>query len=80
MQELYAEAKKWQDDISALTMLSLRGGKRRTQSSPAQLQPLADSDDRDPSSETVEMRKLLELCTHPILEKVRFLSLIVFFG
>jgi hypothetical protein len=73
VKELYDVANEWQQEISALTMLSLRGGKRRnlTLQSPGKDE---ESDAKDPSS-VIEMKKVAELCHHPILEKVKNICL-----
>jgi hypothetical protein len=74
VKELYEVANEWQQEISSLTMLSLRGGKRRnpTLQSPGKDE---ESDAKDPSS-VIEMKKVAELCHHPILEKVKNLCLL----
>ena len=63
VRELYENASSWQDEISAVTQISLRGGKRR--GSPSK----GDTEAND--SEELDMQKLNELCERPILKKVR---------
>ncbi|GAX16611.1 hypothetical protein FisN_7Lh346 [Fistulifera solaris] len=62
VKELHDEALKWQEEISSLTMLSLRGGKRR---SPGSLEDTK-------ASCIIDMSKVEELCKHSILHKVSF--------
>jgi len=63
VRELHQLASYWQDEISSLTQLSLRGGKRRDV--PSKEETGADD------SERVDLAKLTDLCTHPVLDKVR---------
>jgi hypothetical protein len=67
VKELYEAAKRWQDDISKLTMLSLRGLKRRTPGSPN----IGEIDLNDPLLNTVDMRKVVELTNDEVLSQVR---------
>jgi hypothetical protein len=73
VRELHEAAKAWQDEISTLTMLSLRGGKRRNQSAASPLKSPARNDDEDISSSSsrIDVDKVLQLYHHPILSKVR---------
>ena len=64
--ELYDAAKKWQEEITMNTMISIRGGKRRSPGSPAK----SPQPDRDQSSK-VEMDHVQRLAKNPILAKVR---------
>lgn len=70
VKELYVAANKWQQDISRLTMLSLRGVKRRTQksSSPAKA-GVENPDDADAASK-IGVDEVVELSNSPILLKV----------
>lgn len=70
VKELYDAAKSWQEEISRLTMLSLRGGKRRSNASPSQPKlSLTESQD-DESSCMIDVTKVIELSEHPILDKI----------
>ena len=60
--ELYAAARKWQEDITSFTMLTMRGGKRRER-----------TEDPDGST-TVDLDMVTELCNNPIISKVRSLK------
>ena len=60
--ELYESAKAWQSEISKVTMLSNRGGKRRDGS-------LTDSEAG--TQATVDVQKVHRLAKDPILAKVR---------
>jgi hypothetical protein len=53
--ELYDAAKKWQEEITMSTMISNRGGKRRSHD----------------NSSVVEMEQVQKLAKNPILAKVR---------
>lgn len=66
VRELYEAADQWQKDISSLTMLSLRGVKRRAPSSPEK----GEGDDSEPSS-SIDLDKVSKLTNDPILLKVR---------
>ena len=59
VKELYAAAQKWQKDISSLTTLTMRGGKRR------------ESTDEPDSTTTIDLDMVTELCNNPVLSKVR---------
>jgi hypothetical protein len=72
VKELYEAAKRWQDDISKLTMLSLRGVKRRTPGSPQS----GEIDLNDPLLNTVDMRKVVELTNDEVLSQVRMFKCI----
>jgi hypothetical protein len=66
VKDLYEASNKWQQEMSALTKLSLRGGKRRI---PVSQSPTkADEDFIEPPM--IELKKVEELCEHPILRKV----------
>jgi hypothetical protein len=71
--ELYESAKAWQQEISKVTMLSNRGGKRRGEGA------IADSDGG--AQATVDVEKVHRLAKDPILAKVRTpaVSLIIIF-
>eukprot|EP00977_Amphora_coffeiformis_P005111 scaffold1071_cov166-Amphora_coffeaeformis.AAC.19 len=62
VRELHHSASSWQEEISSFTQLSLRGGKRRDVPTKGE----ADADE----SERVDLEKLTDLCTHPVLDKV----------
>lgn len=66
VKELYEQALKWQDDISNLTMLSLRGVKRRVQS-PVRTPDKAEADEVVP---TLDLKKVEELSNRPVLSLV----------
>lgn len=63
VRDLYQTASKWQEEISKLTQLSLRGVKRRE--SPAK----GGRDDTD-DTERVCLEKLTDMCRHEVLDKV----------
>jgi hypothetical protein len=58
-------------------MLSLRGGKRRNQSATSPVKSSAKNDDEDISSASskIDVEKVIQLYHHPILSKVRSLTL-----
>ena len=66
VRELHESASSWQEEISSFTQLSLRGGKRRDV-------PTKGETETD-ESERVDQAKLTALCTHPVLEKVRYVG------
>jgi hypothetical protein len=59
-------------------MLSLRGGKRRSQTTTSPLKFLARNDDEDSSSASskIDVEKVIQLSHHPILSKVRPTTLV----
>jgi hypothetical protein len=67
VKELYEGANAWQEEISELTMLSLRGSKRRNPGTPPS--NAADSGAGDPVN-IIDLDKVMELSNHPILSKV----------
>ena len=69
VRELHQLASFWQEEISSFTQLSLRGGKRRDV--PTKGETEADE------SERVDLAKLTDLCTHPVLDKVRWKTLLI---
>lgn len=79
--ELHEAASAWQDDISNLTKLSLRGGKRRTN---AVLSPSSShhhggepsDEDDELSSHQIDLGKLAELSNNPVLWEVRTSTLL----
>lgn len=78
VKELYEKAKAWQDEISELTMLSLRGGKRRNQTvSPSKLVELGDVAETDDAPNKIDLYKVHELSHHPILAKVQCVSMVM---
>lgn len=69
VQELYDAAQAWQREISELTMLSLRGAKRRGQAtSPSRSGCNVDEDDGGQNQ--VDLDKVSEMSHNPILSKV----------
>jgi len=58
VKELFAVARKWQDDVQNFTMLTMRGQKRR------------ESADDPEASTTIDLDMVTELSQSPILEKV----------
>lgn len=71
VREIYEAANAWQEEISNLTMLSLRGGRRRnhTAASPAKT-PRMESEEGS-SSTKIGLEKVIQLSHHPILSTVR---------
>jgi len=65
VKELYAAARKWQEDISSFTTLTMRGGRRR------------ESADDPEAVTTIDLDMVTELCNNPILSKVRQTNLII---
>jgi hypothetical protein len=63
VKELHEAAKKWQAEISNFTMLSLRGGKRRTINSPVTTE--------EEGNESADVEAISKFCDNPILSKVR---------
>jgi hypothetical protein len=71
VEEMFKDAKAWQEEVSNLTLLSLRGGKRRAGTGTSPVRGLGDeskSEDSGPSM--IDVRKVEELSNHPILSKV----------
>jgi hypothetical protein len=70
VKELYAAASKWQQDISSLTMLSPRGGKRRAQNSSHPGNIVIDNPGDADATARIGVDKVIELSNSPILSKV----------
>lgn len=70
LKELHDEADAWQEEVSKLTMISLRGGKKRSTPSKS-LSPLkfGEGGEQEESS-MLELEKVTELSNDPILTKV----------
>lgn len=68
VKEQYDAANDWQKQISSMTMLSLRGGKKRIQAAPSSLKENEAYFKESPA--LIELEKVSELCHHPILSKV----------
>jgi hypothetical protein len=64
VKELYEAAKVWQDQITNNTMISFRGGKRRTPSSSQ------DTEAEQDNSSQIQMEDMKRLARNPILSKV----------
>lgn len=69
VKEIHASAFQWQEDITNLTNLSLRGGTRRGRNPTFKINPAgADNADTLPC---VDFDRLVSLSNSPILAKVR---------
>ena len=69
VRELFEEGRKWQEEITQNTMLSIRGGKRRAPTASSVGSP---SKEQDPeNSNRIQMQKMEQLAEHPVLLKVR---------
>ena len=69
VRELFEEGRKWQEEITQHTMLSIRGGKRRDATSAHMESPSKEQDQENSSSLHIE--KMERLAQHPVLRKVR---------
>jgi hypothetical protein len=67
VQKTFEDASKWQEDVTGLTNLSLRGGNRRVKSSTKRK---CDSADDLDSSSGADFDKLVVLSNNPILSMV----------
>jgi hypothetical protein len=70
VRELYSAAKKWQDEITRNTMLTIRGGKRRAPACSSAVSPDKSEQEQDASSK-LQMEKMKQLADNPVLYKVR---------
>lgn len=71
VQELYDAASQWQEDVSILTNLSLRGRKRRNQiAHPAAKYATDNSEAEESPTKIIQVKKVAELSNHPIMLKV----------
>jgi len=75
VKELHEAAAAWQQEISQLTQLSLRGGKRRktseVNSSPSKTGEPGSSVMDEEETNQIDTKKVAELSNDPILYKVR---------
>jgi len=62
VKELHEAASKWQSEVSNLTLLSMRGGKRRAQQS--------DGLDGDDAQQRIDPAKVAAMSNHQILKRV----------
>jgi hypothetical protein len=69
VKEIYASASQWQEDITSLTNLSLRGGTRRGRN-PA-LKSISTGADNEDALPCIDFDRLVGLSKSPILTKVR---------
>jgi len=70
VRELFDSGKRWQDEITRNTMISARGGKRRTHSSGVVGSP-GKAEQEQEASAKLQMQKMKQLADHPVLSKVR---------
>ena len=67
VKEIFDSAFWWQEEVSKLTRLSMRGGKRRLAQTP-------DSNDTDDSQQRINLAEVAAMSHHPILRKVSLSS------
>ena len=68
LKELFDAATSWQEEVSNDTMLSLRGGKRRST-------PVGENGDVEDGQQKIDLARVAELSTAPILKKVSAVGL-----